>query len=78
MLVDTGGGIPSDFLVDWKVCGPVVPASDLVRAPDIVLEFHGKQSPEQFLLRQQENRRLFEQYLSPEGFFARFPFAFPA
>jgi len=76
ILVDTNGGLPFDFVIDWSSCGPIVPASSLRALPGAVLEFHSRLGARGFVERQRENRRLYEKYLSPEGFFSRFPLHF--
>jgi hypothetical protein len=78
LLVDTRGGIPFDFLIEWRQCGPVVSAHELHRLPEAVLRFHATLGPSGFQALQMANRRLYERYLSPEGFFAQFPFHFAA
>jgi hypothetical protein len=56
VLIATDGGISFDFAIDGGASGPVIPANDLNRNPEILLECHNRQTLEQFVLRQQQNR----------------------
>ena len=64
--------IPYDFLIDWRRYVVWVPESKVRQDGNILAEFHSRLSEDEFLTRQRECRRLWEEWLSPEGFFANF------
>jgi hypothetical protein len=76
LLVDTDGGIPYDFLLDWREAGPIVSVRDLRHLPEALLDFHHSLHPDDFLTLQVANRTRYEEYLTPEGFFRNLPLHF--
>jgi hypothetical protein len=70
LVIDTGGGIPYDFEVDWRARGPWVPVEEFRRAPQYLLEFHRRFDAHSLAEFCRENRELSRRWLSPEGFFA--------
>ena len=72
VFIDTDCVLPYDFIIDWKKYCVWVDEKDLPRVAEKVAEFHNNLSPEDFVALQQECRRLWEEWLSPEGFFANF------
>jgi hypothetical protein len=73
VVIDTGGGFPYDFEVPWPSRGPWIPVDELASLPGRLLEFHARHTPEALDLLQRENRKLWEQWLSPAGFFRELP-----
>ena len=69
-FVDTDCVLPYDFAVDWNRHCVWVDANELSKIPGKVAEFHNSLSPQEFADLQRENRLLWEDWLSPEGFFA--------
>lgn len=72
LLVDTDCVLPFDFLIDWGKLFPIVKKADIPRIGDLLLEFHNGLGPESFAERQREMRRLWEEWISPTGFFTNF------
>jgi hypothetical protein len=72
VFIDTDCVLPYDFAIDWKKYCVWVDESELPLVAEKVAEFHNNLSPQDFVDLQQECRRLWEQWLSPEGFFANF------
>jgi hypothetical protein len=72
LLVDTDCVLPFDFLVEWGALFPVVNKADIKDIGDILLDFHGRLGPDGFAARQAEMRRLWEEWISPAGFFSNF------
>jgi hypothetical protein len=73
VVIDTGGGLPYDFEVRWPSRGPWISVDELASLPEKLLEFHARQTPETLDVLQRENRKLWEHWLSPEGFFRELP-----
>jgi hypothetical protein len=73
VVVDTGGGFPFDFEVPWPSRGPWVSVDELPSLPKRLIEFHARHPPEALDILQRENRKLWEHWLSPEGFFRELP-----
>lgn len=72
VLVDTECVLPFDFAIDWDAYCVRVPERDVRRIGERVAEFHERLSPSEFTDLQMACRRLWEEWLSPEGFFAHF------
>jgi len=72
LFIDTDAVVPYDFSVDWKRYCVWVDQSEIPYIAEKVLEFHNKLSPQDFIDLQHECRKLWEEWLSPEGFFAHF------
>lgn len=72
VFVDTDCVLPYDFDIEWKKYCVWVDESELSLIAEKVAEFHRNLSPQDFVELQHECRRLWEQRLSPEGFFANF------
>lgn len=72
VFVDTDCVLPFDFAVEWRDHCVWVDRTEIPRIGEKVAEFHSGLSPAEFVERQQACRRLWEEYLSPEGFFAHF------
>jgi Exostosin family len=72
LFIDTDCVMPFDFAIDWKRFGVWVDQVDLRSVADRVAEFHASISGEEFEELQLACRRLWEEWLSPEAFFANF------
>ena len=72
LFIDTDCVLPFDFSIDWKRFGVWVDQVDLRSVADRVAEFHASISEEEFEELQVACRRLWEEWLSPEAFFANF------
>lgn len=72
VFIDTDCVLPYDFDVNWKKYCVWVEESELSLIAEKVAEFHSNLSPQDFVDLQYGCRRLWEQWLSPEGFFANF------
>jgi hypothetical protein len=69
VLIDTDCALPWEREIDWEQHCVRVPERDLKRVGERVLEFHRRHDPASFGERQRACRRLYEEWLSPEGFF---------
>lgn len=72
VLIDTDCVLPFDSLIDWDAYCIRVPEREVRRIGARVAEFHASISPTDFMDLQISCRRLWEEWLSPEGFFANF------
>lgn len=72
VFVDTDCVLPYDFLIDYSKYFVWINQKDIDQIAEKVIEFHKTLSAEEFIALQQSCRKLWEDYLSPEGFFANF------
>jgi exostosin family protein len=72
VFVDTDCVLPYDFLVDWRDYCVWVDAAEVGKAGEKVAEFHERLTDGDFADLQRACRRLWEDYIRPEGFFAHF------
>lgn len=72
ILIDTDCVLPYDFAIAWKDYCVWVNETDISHVAEKVAEFHDRLSPKDFIDLQHECRRLWEQWVSPEGYFANF------
>jgi hypothetical protein len=70
VFVDTDCVLPFDFELDWREYCVWVDEGEVERAGEIVSEFHERLSDDDFVEFQRECRRLWEERIAPEGFFA--------
>lgn len=80
IFINTDCVLPYDFEIDWKKFCVWVEPDNIEDIGDIVADFHRSLSPDEFLALQQECRSVWQNRLSPEGFFSNFerhPFARP-
>jgi hypothetical protein len=70
VLVDTACVLPLDFAIDWDRYCVRVPEAEVRHIGARVAEFHAGLTPEGFRDLEIACRRLWEERLSPEGFFA--------
>ena len=69
IVVDTDLVMPYDFVVPWREYGVWVERSEVAELSDKVAAFHERLSDGEYRDLQRECRRVWEQYLSPLGFF---------
>lgn len=69
LFINTDCILPFDHLIDWKKHLVWVEEKDLKHAPEILADFHHALHPDDFKQLQQSNRKLWEEYLSTQGFF---------
>lgn len=72
VFVNTDCALPYNFMLDYKSYMVWVEEREIPYIDQKVAEFHAKLSPQAFIDLQYECRKLWEQYLSPTGFFANF------
>lgn len=72
VFVDTDCVLPYDFRLDWREHCVWVGQDELESIGDRVAEFHERLGEREFGELQRACRRLWEEYLAPEGFFAHF------
>jgi hypothetical protein len=72
VFVDTDCVLPYSTRIDWKADCVWVDEKDIRQIGARVAEFHAALSDAEFVERQQRCRKLWEDYLSPEGFFRNF------
>jgi len=69
VFVNTDSTLPFDNLIDWKSLCIWIEEEDIDRIADIVAEFHANISADEFAELQLKARKIWEDYLSPTGFF---------
>lgn len=72
VFVDTDCLLPYHDLIDWRRYCVWCDQSELSQIGPMISEFHSRLSPEEFMELQRACRRLWEDRLSPQGFFAHF------
>jgi hypothetical protein len=72
VIIDTDLVLPFHQILDWKSFAIIVHEKEIRYLPEIVAEFHRNLKPEQFLELQVRCRRVWEEWLSPHGFFSKF------
>jgi hypothetical protein len=72
VFINTDCVLPYDFAIDWSKYCVWVEQTELPRIAEKVAEFHRNLSPEDFEDLQHNCRKLWEKWLSPQGFFANF------
>ncbi len=69
VFINTNCVLPYDSIIDWKKHVVWIEESDISRMPQLIEKFHNSLSDEEFVALQASNRELWQEYLSPEGFF---------
>lgn len=69
LFINTDSVLPYDQIVDWKKNVVWVERNDLKNIDKILLSYHSKISEEEFIKIQQNNRKLYEELISPVGYF---------
>jgi hypothetical protein len=72
LFIDTDCGLPYDWLIDWRQQFIWVDEQDVPSVAKLLVMFHHSLSPEDFQKLQVNCRKLWEDWLSPVGFFANF------
>ena len=72
VFVNTDCVLPYDFLVDWRAHCVWVEQDELPQIGEKIVQFHEQLTEAEFVELQQRCRRLWEHYISPEGFFSHF------
>jgi hypothetical protein len=72
LFINTDCVLPYDFEIDYKKYSVWVEDHELSQADKILHNFHENISEENFISLQRDCRRLWQDYLSPEGFFSNF------
>ncbi|MBN8694539.1 MAG: exostosin family protein [Bacteroidetes bacterium] len=70
VFINTDSVLPFEEFINWKEHMVWVNDTDINNIGEILLEFHNKISPEAFLELQIKNRKLYEDWLSPLGYFS--------
>jgi len=72
VFVDTDCSLPYDFFLPWRDYCVWIERSEVKDIGARVAAFHEGLSDQDFVDLQREGRRIWEEYVSPEGFFANF------
>jgi len=72
LFINTDCVLPYDFEIDYKNYCVWVDHQEISQADTILYNFHENISDEDFISLQNNCRRVWQDYLSPEGFFANF------
>ncbi len=72
LFIDTDCVLPYEEIIDWKQYCVWVPEGELDRIAEILAEFHERLSEEDFRDLQMACRRLWLEWICPEGFFKNF------
>ncbi|WP_319421887.1 exostosin domain-containing protein [Pleurocapsa sp. FMAR1] len=70
VFINTDCVLPYDFAIDWKKYCVWVDQSELSSIAEKIVDFHNNLSAEEFVNLQHRCRELWEQLISPEGFFS--------
>jgi len=71
IFVNSDCVLPFEDRIDWKRHVVWLEQDDLERIVETLLAYHQKLGPEGFAALQRANRRLWEEWLSPQGFFPK-------
>jgi len=69
VFIDTDCVLPYSHIVDWKKYFIWIDVSEIDQLSDKILEFHEKITPDQFREIQLSVRKLYEEWISPVGFY---------
>ncbi|MDD5434034.1 MAG: glycosyltransferase, partial [Nitrospira sp.] len=72
VFINTDCVLPYDFIIDWKKYCVWVEENEIDSIAEIVSDFHSSISPEKFIELQHECRKLWDDWISPGGFFTNF------
>lgn len=72
VFVDTDCVLPYEFLIDWRDYVVWVSRDEVSKVGERIAAFHEQLSDSEFVDLQHECRRLWEEWLSPHGFFRNF------
>jgi hypothetical protein len=71
IFVNTDCILPFEDSIDWKNLCVWVEEKDINRIGEIVIDYHNNLSNDEFKMRQVQLRKIWEEYLSPVGFFSK-------
>ncbi len=69
IMVNSHCVMPYEFAIPWKDYGVWVEEGEVANIGTLVAAYHARLSDEQFLDKQRACRRLYEEWIRPEGFF---------
>ncbi|BAZ40632.1 hypothetical protein NIES4101_65930 [Calothrix sp. NIES-4101] len=69
VFINTDCVLPYDFTINWKKYCVWVDESEISSIAEKIVDFHNSLSAQEFVELQYQCRRLWEEWLSPEGFF---------
>ncbi len=69
VLINTDCILPFDSIINWKEHVLWVEENELDKIDELVLKFHKSKTPAELKTIQENNRKLYVDYLSPTGFF---------
>lgn len=72
VFINTDCMLPYESEIDWKSLCVWVEADEINQIDQKIIEFHNRLSAEEFINLQKKCRQVWEDYLSPEGFFRHF------
>lgn len=76
IFIDTDCVLPYDFAINWKKYCVWVEENELHLIAEKVADFHARLSPQDFIDLQYECRKIWQDWISPEGFFRNFNYHF--
>lgn len=76
IFVNTDCILPYDFIINWKDYCVWVEENEIENIEEIILQFHNSLSPKRFKELQFECRKLWEEWISPLGYFSKFELHF--
>ncbi len=68
VLVDTDCVLPFDHKINWNDHALIVHENDVGEIANILIDFHKSKSPSEITKIQEENRKVWREYLTPLGF----------
>lgn len=68
VIIDTACVFPLERFINYRECCVIIDWRDLMRAPDILADFHAALTDEEFIAMQQKARDAFEHYLRYDKF----------
>lgn len=72
VLIDTDCVLPYNNYIAWKEFCVWVDARELDKIAEKVIKFHNSLSAQEFIERQKNCRKIWEEWISPQGFFKNF------
>ena len=72
LFINTDCVLPYDFFIDWKKYCVWVEESEIDRVDELLLDFHHRLTNDDFMELQINIRKLWNEWISPQGFFKNF------
>lgn len=69
VFIDTDSMLPFSSIINWKDHVVWIEEKDLNKIDELLLDFHNSKTEQQLIEMQENNRRLYTEYMSPNGFF---------